>query len=124
MRLRERKKGKGILINRIGPAGVNTKICSITSAVVVIGRQIADSGRRFYPMCRVSVRINRFMSAFAEEQGLRYVRSDDSFAQSFDAPPTIVNFLYHEEVKKSAKKVGATVKERNAQIGRQSGENK
>ena len=35
---------------------------------------------------------------------LRYVRNGDSFTQSFDAPPTVVNFFYHEEIKKSAKK--------------------
>ena len=55
--------------------------------------------------------LNSQLSAFAEQQGLRYVRNDDSFAQSFDAPPAIVNFFYHEEVKKSAKKVVATAKE-------------
>ena len=48
--------------------------------------------------------LNSHLSAFAKEQGLRYVRNDDSFTQPFDAPPTIVNFFYHEEVKKSAKR--------------------
>jgi radical SAM mobile pair protein B len=37
---------------------------------------------------------------FAREQGLRYVRNDDSFLQPFDDPPTMVNFFYHEEIKK------------------------
>ena len=48
--------------------------------------------------------LNDRLSAFAQEQGLRYVRDDDSFTQPFDALPTIVNFFYHEEIKKSAKK--------------------
>ena len=48
--------------------------------------------------------LNDRLSAFAQEQGLRYVRDDDSFTQSFEAPPTMVNFFYHEEIKKSAKK--------------------
>lgn len=48
--------------------------------------------------------LNDCLSAFAQEQGLRYVRDDDSFTQPFDAPPTVVNFFYHEEIKKSAKK--------------------
>lgn len=47
--------------------------------------------------------LNSRMSAFAQEQGFRYVRNDDSFSQPFDAPPAIVNFFYHEEIKKSAR---------------------
>lgn len=41
---------------------------------------------------------------YAEEGGLEYLRDDDSMEKPFDAPPTIVNFFYHEEVKRSAKK--------------------
>lgn len=48
--------------------------------------------------------LNEQLAAFTQAQGLRYVRDDDSFAQPFDAPPTVVNFFYHEEIKKSAKK--------------------
>lgn len=48
--------------------------------------------------------LNSRLSAFVQKQGFRYVRDDDSFSQPFDAPPTIVNFFYHEEIKKSAKK--------------------
>ena len=48
--------------------------------------------------------LNSRLSAFAQEHEFRYVRDDDSFSQPFDAPPTIVNFFYHEEIKKSAKK--------------------
>lgn len=48
--------------------------------------------------------LNSRLSAFTQEQGLRYMRDDDSFTQPFDAPPTVVNFFYHEEIKKSAKK--------------------
>jgi radical SAM mobile pair protein B len=36
--------------------------------------------------------------------GLEYVRNDDSIKRPFDAPPTVVNFFYHEEIKKSARK--------------------
>lgn len=49
-------------------------------------------------------RLNNQLFAFAQAQGLRYVRNEDSFTQPFDAPPTLVNFFYHEEIKKSAKK--------------------
>ena len=48
--------------------------------------------------------LERRMAVFTSEHNLRYVRNDDSFAQSFDAPPTVVNFFYHEEIKKSARK--------------------
>ena len=39
---------------------------------------------------------------YAESAGLSYVRADDSMQRPFDAPPVIVNYFYHEEVKKSA----------------------
>ena len=44
--------------------------------------------------------------AYAQENGLEYLRDDDSMNYPFDAPPVIVNFFYHSEIKKSAKKVG------------------
>lgn len=47
------------------------------------------------------------LRAWAGENGLAYVRDDDSMKKPFDAPPVIVNYFYHEEVKKSAKKDGA-----------------
>ena len=40
---------------------------------------------------------------YVEGLGLLYVRDDDSFKRPFDAPPIVVNYFYHEEVKKSAK---------------------
>ena len=39
---------------------------------------------------------------YAESAGLPYVRADDSMQRPFDVPPVIVNYFYHEEVKKSA----------------------
>ena len=44
------------------------------------------------------------LKAYAREQGFEYVRDDDTMQRSFEAPPVIVNFFYHEEIKKSAKK--------------------
>lgn len=41
---------------------------------------------------------------YAASNGLEYIRDDDTMQKPFDAPPTIVNYFYHEEVKKSAKK--------------------
>lgn len=44
--------------------------------------------------------------AYAEREGLEYVRDDDTMRRPFDAPPAIVNYFFHEEIKKSAKKEG------------------
>ena len=42
--------------------------------------------------------------AYADRESLEYVRDDDTMRRPFDVPPTIVNYFFHEEVKKSAKK--------------------
>lgn len=44
---------------------------------------------------------------YAQTENLDYVRNDDTMEKPFDAPPTIVNYFYHEEVKKSAGKAKA-----------------
>lgn len=41
---------------------------------------------------------------YAAASGLEYVRDDDSMKKPFDAPLVIVNFFYHEQIKKSVKK--------------------
>lgn len=41
---------------------------------------------------------------FCEEEGLLYVRDDDSIKRPFNAPPIVVNYFYHEELTPSAKK--------------------
>lgn len=48
--------------------------------------------------------LNEKIKAYTEKHELRYMRDDDSIQQPFDAPPVVVNFFYHEEIKKSAKK--------------------
>ncbi len=35
---------------------------------------------------------------------MKYVRDDDTQMSEFGQPPIMVNYFYHEEVKKSAKK--------------------
>ena len=40
---------------------------------------------------------------YALAAGLLYVRDDDSMKRPFGAPPVIVNFFFHEQVKKSAR---------------------
>lgn len=46
------------------------------------------------------------LKAWAAEIGLDYVTNDDSMSRPFEAPPIIVNFFYHSEIKKSARKEG------------------
>lgn len=41
---------------------------------------------------------------YAKENNLKYLRDDDSIQNAFDEPPVIVNYFYHEEIKKSAKR--------------------
>ncbi len=45
------------------------------------------------------------LRSYAEKHDLEYVKDDDSMQKPFDAPPVIVNFFYHEEIKRSAKQV-------------------
>ena len=61
-------------------------------------REIYDQGSRLYWEA-----LDRSIRDYAAENGLEYVRDDDSMQKGFDAPPTIVNFFYHEEIKRSAK---------------------
>ncbi|MCM1362751.1 MAG: radical SAM protein, partial [Clostridiales bacterium] len=46
------------------------------------------------------------LKEYAIEIGLDYVTNDDSMSRPFDAPPVIVNYFYHSEIKKSARKGG------------------
>lgn len=44
------------------------------------------------------------LRAFTAGIGLDYVTNDDSMRRPIDAPPVVVNYFYHEEIKKSAGK--------------------
>lgn len=46
------------------------------------------------------------LKEYAAEIGLEYVTNDDSINRPFDAPPVIVNYFYHSDIKKSARKSG------------------
>lgn len=46
------------------------------------------------------------IKTYAAEIDLDYVTNDDSMKRPFDAPPVIVNYFYHEQIKKSARKGG------------------
>ena len=41
---------------------------------------------------------------YASKIGLEYVTNDDSMRRSFEAPPVIVNYFYHSQIKKSVGK--------------------
>ena len=66
--------------------------------LVELYTEIYTKGNRMY-----WENLNQEMKAYAESIGLPYVRDDDSMQRPFDAPPVVVNFFYHELVKKSAK---------------------
>ncbi len=44
------------------------------------------------------------LKVYTSRIGLDYVTNDDSMKRPFEAPPVVVNYFYHEEIKKSAKK--------------------
>lgn len=48
--------------------------------------------------------LDKELKAYAAEIGLDYITNDDSMARDFNAPPVIVNYFYHEQIKKSAGK--------------------
>ncbi len=48
--------------------------------------------------------LDKDLKTFANTMGLEYVTNDDSMERDYDAPPIIVNYFYHEQIKKSARK--------------------
>lgn len=44
--------------------------------------------------------------AYAAGIGLDYVTNDDRINRPFDAPPVIVNYFYHEQIRKSVGEEG------------------
>lgn len=46
------------------------------------------------------------LKAYASDMGLDYVTNDDRMTRPFDGPPVVVNYFYHEQIKKSARKGG------------------
>ena len=67
--------------------------------LIPLYEEIYSHGSRFYWET-----LDKQLREYANKAGLPYVRDDDSMKRPFDAPPVIVNFFYHEEVKKSAKR--------------------
>lgn len=44
------------------------------------------------------------LKIYTAQIGLDYVRNDDSINRPFAAPPVVVNYFYHQQIKKSARK--------------------
>ncbi len=66
-------------------------------------REIYNGGnRRYWEL------LDKKLEAYAAEAGLDYVTNDDSMRRPFGAPPVMVNYFYHEQIKKSARKGGGT----------------
>ncbi len=61
--------------------------------------EIYGQGSRLY-WSALSNRIREY----TEKEKMPYLRDDDSHRSAFGEPPVVVNYFYHEEVKKSAKK--------------------
>jgi hypothetical protein len=47
--------------------------------------------------------LDKEIKAFAEQENMTYLRDNDTVHSPFGKPPVIVNYFFHEEVKKSAK---------------------
>ena len=67
--------------------------------LVPLYQEIYQKGNRTYWEL-----LDRELKRYAAEIGLDYVTSDDSMKRPFDAPPVIVNYFYHEQIKKSARR--------------------
>lgn len=68
-------------------------------SLVSLYEEIYTQGNRLYWET-----LDGIIRDYASKNGLEYVRDDDSMKKAFDEPPTIVNYFFHEQVKKSAKK--------------------
>jgi len=49
-------------------------------------------------------KLNEELKEFTKKEGMIYLRDDDSKRADFGEPPVIVNYFFHEEIVKSAKK--------------------
>ena len=53
--------------------------------------------------------LHQIVSEYAAKNNLEYVRNRDDLQRPFDAPPVIVNFFFHEQIKKTKYIGGAPV---------------
>ncbi len=53
--------------------------------------------------------LNEELRKFCEDENLEYLRNDDSENRPFDSEPIVVNYFFHEEVKRNALKENSLV---------------
>lgn len=51
--------------------------------------------------------LNEEIKEFCKTEKLDYVRNDDSMQRPFTAPPVVVNYFFHDEVKKKSTKTNS-----------------
>lgn len=66
------------------------------SALLPLYQDIYSRGNRSYWEA-----LDTELKEYADEIGLEYVTNDDSMSRPFGAPPVIVNYFYHSEIKKN-----------------------
>ena len=57
-----------------------------------------------HEICPPTLALDEEMQAFTAQEGMPYLRDNDQYRSDFGRPPVVVNYFYHEEVRKSAKK--------------------
>ena len=62
-------------------------------------REIYSNGRREYWTA-----LDQEIRGYTEANGMPYLRDDDQHRAASGDPPAVVNYFYHEEIKKSAKR--------------------
>ena len=69
--------------------------------LVPLYREIYQKGSRGY-----WEELDAAIRQLAEKRGLPYLRNDDPMHRPFNEPSVIVNYFYHEQIKRSARKEG------------------
>ena len=80
-------------------AGIRTTCFVSRPHLLPLYQEIYNRGDRSYWET-----LDQQLRTYADKIGLYYVTDDDSVRRPFDAPPVIVNYFYHEKIKKSAKR--------------------
>lgn len=79
--------------------------------LIPLYREIYQEGNRSYWEA-----LDGEIRQLAEKRGLLYLRHDDSMRRPFNEPPILVNYFYHEQIKRSAR----TKKEKSLHAGSRS----
>lgn len=47
--------------------------------------------------------LDKEIKEYTAQEGLHYLRNDDSISHPFEEPPIVVKYFFHEEIKRSTK---------------------